>query len=144
MAIKTSGHKVLVNSLDAGDLQSIGSIKQKRNVKEYEAINTGVIVQAIGNVKTDPIAISVLYNPADTAGAGALETAFKDGTTVPFAIELSDKPAGDGTTTGLNGTTFSWTGAVVSDFEVNQEQDGDVLASFTINLNGAPTVTAAV
>ena len=136
MAIKTSGHKVRVNAKDAGDLQSIGSIKQKRNVKEYEAINTGVIVQAIGNVKTDPIAISVLYNPADAAGAKELETAFNDGTTVPFEIELSD-------TAGTNGTTFSWTGAVISDFEVNQEQDGDVLASFTVVLNGAPTVTAA-
>ena len=139
MAIKTSGHIVRVNAKDAGDLQSIGSIKQKRNVKEYEAINTGVIVQAIGNVKTDPIAISVLYNPADAAGAKELETAFNDGTTVPFEIELSDiVTAGTG-----NGTTFAWTGAVISDFEVNQEQDGDVLASFTVVLNGAPTVTAA-
>lgn len=136
MAIKTSGHKLLVNSKDAGDLQSIGSIKQKRDVKEYEAINTGVIVQAIGNIKTDPIAISVLYNPADAAGAGELESAFLNGTTVPFAIELSD-------TAGTNGTTFTWDGAVISDFEVNQEQDGDVLATFTANLNGAPVVTAA-
>jgi len=136
MAIKTSGHKILVNAKDAGDLQSIGSIKQKRNVKEYEAINTGVIVQAIGNIKTDPISISVLYNPADALGAGELEAAFKNGTTVPFAIELSD-------TLGANGTTFTWNGAVISDFEVNQEQDGDVLATFTANLNGAPVVTVA-
>ena len=136
MAIKTSGHIVRVNSKDAGDLQSIGSIKQSRPVKSYEAINTGVIVQAIGNVKTDPIALSVLYNPADTAGAKELETAFNNGTTVPFEIELSD-------TAGTNGTTFTWDGAVISDFEVNQEEDGDVLASFTATLNGAPTVTAA-
>ena len=136
MAIKTTGHILRVNSKDAGDLQSLGSIKLKRNVKEYEAINTGVIVQAIGNIKTDPIPVSVLYNPADAAGAKELETAFNDGTAVPFEIELSD-------TAGTNGTTFGWTGAVVSDFEVNQEQDGDVLASFTVNLNGAPTVTAA-
>ena len=136
MAIKTSGHIVRVNSKDAGDLQSIGSIKQSRPVKSYEAINTGVIVQAIGNVKTDPIALSVLYDPADAAGAKELETAFTDGTTIPFEIELSD-------TKGTNGTTFTWDGAVISDFEVNQEEDGDVLASFTATLNGAPTVTAA-
>jgi len=136
MAIRTSGHIVKVNSKDAGDLQSIGSIKQKRDIKEYEAINTGVIVQAIGNVKTDPIAISVLYNPDDSAGAKELETAFNTAATIPFEIELSD-------TKGENGTTFAWTGGVVSDFEVNQEENGDVLASFTIALNGAPTVTAA-
>ena len=136
MAIKTSGHIVRVNSKDAGDLQSIGSIKQSRPVKSYEAINTGVIVQAIGNVKTDPIALSVLYDPADAAGAKELETAFTDGTTIPFEIELSD-------TKGTNGTKFTWDGAVISDFEVNQEEDGDVLASFTATLNGAPTVTAA-
>ncbi len=136
MGIKTSGHKVLVNSKDAGDLQSLGSIKQKRAIKEYEAINTGVIVQAIGNIKTDPVAVSVLYNPSDAAGAGELEAAFKAGTTIPFAIELSD-------TAGTNGTTFTWNGAVISDFEINQETDGDVLASFTVALNGAPEVTAA-
>lgn len=144
MGIKTSGHKVRVNSVDSGDLQSIGSIKQKRATKEYEAINTGVVVQSVGKIKTDPIPMSVLYDPASATGAGELESAFNGGTTVPFEIELSDKPAGDGLTTGLNGTTFSWTGAVISDFEINQEDDGDVLASFTVALNGAPTVTAAV
>lgn len=136
MAIRTSGHKVLVNSKDAGDIQSIGSIKQNRNIKEYEAINTGVIVQAIGNVKTDPIDITILYNPGDTAGAKELENAFNSATTIPFAIELSD-------TLGVNGTTFTWSGAVISNFELSQEQDGDVLASFSAALNGAPVVTAA-
>ena len=136
MAIATTGHIVRVNSKDSGDLQSIGSIKMKRAIKEYEAVNSGVIVQAIGNVKTDAIPISVLYNPADTEGAGELESAFNAGSTIPFEIELSDK--GD-----ENGTTFTWDGAVISDFEVNPEQDGNVLASFTVNLNGKPVVKAA-
>lgn len=136
MAIKTTGTIVKVNDKDTGDLQSFGGVKQKRNVKEYEAINTGVIVQAIGNVKTDPITMSVLYNPADSAGAKELENAFNSGTIVPFSIELPD-------TAGTNGTTFSWDGAVISDFEVNPEADGYVLASFTASLNGAPTVTEA-
>ncbi len=139
MSIKTTGHTVRVNAKDAGDLQSIGSIKQKRNIKEYEAINSGVIVQAIGNIKTEPIGISVLYDPTDTAGAKELEAAFNAGTTIPFEIELSDIITQD---TG-NGTTFTWTGAVVGDFELNQEQDGDVLASFTVSLNGAPAITEA-
>ena len=136
MAIKTHGTIVRVNSKDAGDLQSLSGIKQNRPVKEYEAINTGVIVQAIGNIKTDPVTMSVLYDPADTAGAKELETAFNAGTTVPFEIELADK----GTT---NGTKFSWDGAVISSFEAVPEEDGDVLATFTVTLNGAPTVTAA-
>lgn len=137
MAIRTAGHKVFVNSKDVGNLLSLGSIKQKRAIKEYEAINTGVIVQAIGNIKTDAISIGVLYNPLDVLGAKALETAFTSGATVPFSIELSDKLI-------TKGTTFSWTGAVISDFEINQEQDGDVLATFSVSLNGAATVTAAV
>jgi hypothetical protein len=136
MAINTRGHKVSVNSKDVGDLNSLGSIKQKRATKDYEAINTGVIAQALGNIKTDPIPMSVLYNPADVLGAKELETAFNNGTTVPFSIELSNKVA-------TKGTTFAWTGAVVSDFEVNQEPDGFVIASFTVTLNGKPTVTAA-
>jgi len=136
MAISTHGHIVSVNSKVVGDLQSLGSIKQKRALKEYEAINSGVIVQALGNIKTDPITMSVLYNPADILGAGELEAAFLAGTIVPFSIELSDKIL-------TTGTTFAWTGAVISDFEVNQETDGDVLATFSVALNGAPTVTAA-
>ncbi len=136
MAIKTTGTIIRVNAKDAGDLQSFGGIKQNRPVKEYEAINTGVIVQAIGNVKTDPVTMSMLYDPADAAGAKELETAFNAGTTVPFEIELSD-------TQGTNGTKFAWTGAVVSSFEAVPEEEGDVLATFTVTLNGAPTVTAA-
>lgn len=136
MAIKTHGTIVRVNSKDAGDLQSLSGIKQNRPVKEYEAVNTGVIVQAIGNIKTDPVTMSVLYDPADTAGAKELENAFNSGDTVPFEIELSD-------TKGTNGTKFSWDGAVISSFEAAPEEDGDVLATFTVTLNGAPTVTAA-
>ena len=136
MAIRTSGHIVKVNSKNAGDIQSLGSIKQKRNTKDYEAINTGALVQAIGNIKTDPIPVGVLYNPADTAGAKELENAFNNGTTIPFEIELSDS-------LGVNGTTFSWDGAVISDFELNPETDGMWLATFTAALNGKPTVTAA-
>lgn len=139
MAIKTHGTIVRVNSKDAGDLQSLSGIKQNRPVKEYEAMNTGVIVQAIGNIKTDPVTMSVLYDPNDTAGAKELENAFNSGTTVPFEIELSDIiTAGTG-----NGTKFTWDGAVISSFEATPEEDGDVLATFTVTLNGKPTVTAA-
>jgi len=136
MAINTTGHIVRVNSVDAGDLQSIGNIKQKRAIKDYDAVNNETVVQAIGKIKTDPISISVLYDPASATGAGELEAAFKAGAQVPFEIELSDI----GTT---NGTKFTWDKASVSDFEINPEEDGFVLASFTVTLPGKPTVTAA-
>jgi hypothetical protein len=137
--INTRGHIVRANSEDVGCLQSIGNIKQSRGVIEYDCINTNTVIQAVGNVKTAPIALGVLYDPADAAGAKELETAFNDGTTIPFEIELSDIVT---PTTG-NGTTFAWTGAVISDFELEQQKDGKVLATFTVTLNGAPTVTAA-
>lgn len=139
MGIDTRGHKVLVNLVDSGDLNSIGNIKQNRGLKEYKAINTGTIVQALGDITTAPIAMSVIYDPASATGAGELESAFNDGTTIPFSIELSNiVTAGTG-----NGTTFAWTGAVVSDFELSPEEDGKIIASFTVALNGAPVVTAA-
>jgi|GEM_PF-3248499 len=137
--INTRGFIVTVNSKDAGDLNSLGAIKMNRPIKEYEAINTGTIVQALGNIKTDPIVMSVIYDTEDTAGAKELETAFFDGSTIPMAIELSDIVT---PTTG-NGTTFTWDGVVIKDFELNPEQDGKVIATFTASMNGKPTVTAA-
>lgn len=139
MSIDTKGHIVSANSKEVGCLQSLGSIKMSRAIKEYECLNTEEVVQALGKVKTAPIAMSVLFDPADANGSGELKTAFDSGTTIPFAIELSDIVT---PTTG-NGTTFTWSGAVISDFEIAQEENGKVLATFTAALNGAPTVTAA-
>ena len=138
MGINTVGHIVRVNAKDCGTLQSVGGIKQKRNVKEYDPVNADDIILAVGKIKTDPIPMSVIYNPADTNGAGELEAAFKSGEAVPYVIELSNKPNG-----GVNGTTFTWGGAVISDFELNPDDDGFILASFTATLNGVPTVTPA-
>ena len=138
MGIDTKGLIVRANGKDVGCLQSLGDISQKRNTKEYACINGDDIVVAVGNIKTDPISMSVLYNPADANGAGELEKAFNDGTKIPFEIELSDKPDG-----GTNGTKFSWDKTVISEFKITSEEDGMALASFTITVNGKPTVTAA-
>lgn len=135
--INTAGHIVRVNTKNMGDLESLGSIKMKKAVKEYKAINTGTVIQAVGTPTVEPISLSVLYDPANSAGAGELETAFLTNVPVALEIELSDK----GTT---NGTTYGWSSVVISDFEVNQEEDGKVLATFTMAVNGMPTVTAAV
>ena len=139
MGITTRDFIVMVNAKDAGDINSLGSIKMSRALKEYEALNTGAIVQAIGNMKTSPISIGLLYNPADAAGAKELETALNDATSIPFSIEMNNAVT---PSTG-NGTTWSWTAAVISDLELNPEQDGMWLATFTVAVNGAPTVTAA-
>ena len=134
--IRTQGHIVRVNSKVVGEIESIGDISRKRGVKEYKSINSGNITVVEGVATVDPISISVLYDPTDTAGASELEAAFNSGGTVPFEIELSDK----GTT---NGTTYTWSAAIISEFKQSQEEDGAVLASFTVNVNGLPTVTAA-
>lgn len=134
--IRTQGHIVRVNSKVVGEIESLGDISRKRGVKEYKAINSGNIVVVEGVATVDPITIGVLYDPADSAGAKELETAFLNGGPVPFEIELSDK----GTT---NGTTYSWSDAVISEFKQSQEEDGAVLATFTVNVNGLPTVTPA-
>lgn len=137
--IDTRGHIATVNSKVIGTIQSIGEVKLSRDVKEYKAINIENVVLAIGTMSAGDMSIGVLYDPADSAGAGEMETALMDGTEVPFSLELSDiVTAGTG-----NGTTFAWSGAVVKEMDINQDEDGKVLATYTIHLNGKPTVTAA-
>ena len=134
--INTLGLIVRVNAKDAGCLNSLGSINQKRNTTDYDCVNSDTVVTAIGNIKTDPISVGVLYNPADAAGAKELETAFNTGTAVPFEIELADS-------LGANGTTFSWSAAAISEFSIDPQKDGMALATFTVAVNGAPAVTPA-
>lgn len=136
MGIKTLGTIVKANGKEVGVLQSLGNISQKRNVQEYDAINVESVLIAVGSVKTDALTLGVIYDPADAAGAKELEAAFNDGTAIPFSIELSD-------TAGTNGTTFSWNEAAISDFTLEPQKDGFVLATFSVHLNGKPTVTVA-
>ena len=134
--IRTQGHIVRVNSKVVGEIESLGDLNMKRGVKEYKSINTGNIVVVEGAVSVDPISIGVLYDPSDAAGAKELETAFNSGGSIPFEIELSDK----GTT---NGTTYTWDAVIISEFKRTPEEDGAILANFTVNVNGTPTVTPA-
>ncbi|MFK5937725.1 MAG: hypothetical protein QM497_04920 [Sulfurimonas sp.] len=136
MGINTKGIILSANSKEVGCFQSVGDIDLSRDTKEYECLNNGDIELAVGNIKAGDIPVGVKYDPADSAGAGEMELSFKDGTAIPFTVELSNK----GTT---NGTTFAWTGAVVTNWKVSPEQNGFVLATFTIKLNGEPTITAA-
>jgi len=136
MGINTKGIILSANSQEVGCFQSVGDIDLTREVKEYECLNNGNIELAVGNIKAGDIPVGVKYDPSDSAGAGEMETAFKSGAAIPFAVELSDK----GTT---NGTTFTWSGAVVTSWKVTPEQNGFVIATFTVKLNGEPTITAA-
>jgi len=136
MSIKTIGTKVSVNSKEVGCIQSVGDIDLNRDITEYECINNGDIELAVGNIKAGDIPIGVKYNPSDSAGAGELETAFKSGSAIPYSVELSD-------TAGTNGTTFMWDGAVITSWKITPEQNGFVIATFTVKLNGEPTITAA-
>ncbi len=138
MPISTTGLIVRVNNKEVGCLQSLGNISMKRNVNEYDCVNTDDVIQAVGKIKTDPIAMSVLFDPADTNGQGALKAAFEGNTPVPFEIELSDKPDG-----GTNGTKYTWSGAVISELTLEPQKDGYVVANFTATLNGKPTITPA-
>jgi len=136
MSIQTKGIILKANDKTVGCFQSVGDIDLSRGVKEYECLNNGDIELAVGNIRAGDIPIGVKYDPADAAGAGELEASFKTGIAISFDVELSDI----GTT---NGTTFSWTGAVVTSWKVTPEQNGFVLATFTVKLNGEPTITAA-
>lgn len=139
MAISTKGIKLSANAKEVGCFQSVGDIDLSRETKEYECLGSGDIELAVGNIKAGDIPIGVKYDPSDSAGAGEMETAFKNGTAIPFSVELSNiiTPS-----TG-NGTTFAWTGAVVTSWKVTPEENGFVVALFTLKLNGEPAITAA-
>jgi len=136
MSIQTRGIILSANNKAVGCFQSVGDIDLTRETKEYECLNNGDIELAVGNIKAGDIPVGVKYDPADSAGAGEMETAFKSGAAIPFSVELSD-------TAGTNGTTFAWDGAVITSWKVSPEQNGFVLATFTVKLNGEPTITAA-
>jgi len=136
MAVKTTGTIFKVNGTDIGSVMSWGDITFQRGTKDYEPLNSDDVVIAIGRAKAFDMPISVLYNPADTGAQKALKDAVEGGNTVDIDIELSDKGSN-------NGTTFSWTGAAVSELKITPDQDGDYSASFTLRLPGMPTVTAA-
>ena len=139
MSIQTKGIIATANEKEIGCFQSIGDIDLSREPKEYECVSSGDIELAVGNIKAGDVPVGVKYDPADSAGAMEMETSFKSGVAIPFSVELSDIVT---PTTG-NGTTFSWTGAVVTSWKISPEQNGFVLATFTVKLNGEPTVTAA-
>ena len=136
MSTKTIGTLVSANAKVIGCIQSVGNIKLDRSVKEYTCLTTGDVELAIANIKAGDIPITVKYDPADAAGAGEMEASFLTGVTIPFSVELSN-------TLGVNGTTFSWDGAAVTSWEIQPEDEGFVLAVFTVKLNGEPTILAA-
>jgi len=136
MAVKTTGTIFKVNGTDIGSVMSLGDITFQRGTKDYEPLNTDEVMLAVGRAKAFDMPVSVLYDPSDTGAQKALKDAVEGGNTVSIDIELPDSG-------GNNGTTFSWSGAVVSELKVTPDQDGDYSASFTLRLPGMPTVTAA-
>ena len=139
MSIQTKGIIATANAKEIGCFQSIGDIDLSRETKEYECLSSGDIELAVGNMKAGDIPIGVKYDPADAAGAMEMETSFKTGVAIPFSVELNNAVT---PSTGT-GTTFAWTGAVVTSWKISPEQNGLVLATFTLKLNGEPTITAA-
>jgi len=136
MGIKAEGIKVRANGKEVGCLFSLGNIKQSRGKTEKKCMTTGEIITILDTIKTEPINMSVEYDPTDTAGAEEIQTLFGSANVFTFEIELSD-------TAGNNGTTFSWNKAVVTDSDLNPDSDGEAEITFTVSPGGKPAVTAA-
>ena len=136
--VDTNGTIVRVNDIATGALESLSGLKKKRPLKEYKSINTDRVILALGTASVEPFTISFIYDPEDTEGVKEFEKAFNDAAEVKFEIELPNKKTDDG-----NGTKYTWDKTVISDFEINPEEDGKYLATTTVAVNGLPTVTAA-
>ena len=134
--MKSNGIIVKVNNKIVGCLNDLGSIKQTREKNEKKCPFEDRVRNVLGVITTDDIPMAVAYDPADTAGAGEMESVFNSGSTCTFSVELPD-------TAGTNGTTFTWADAVITEFEVVPNDDGEVGAKFTMAPGAKPTVTAA-
>ena len=138
MAITTKGIIVRINDTDIGALLSLGDIKKSRNTKNYEPLNTDEVIIAVGRAQAGDISLKVKLDPDDTGAQKALSDAVDKGETVKFELELPNKKTDDG-----HGTKYTWEGCVVSDETITPEEDGFVLASFTVKTPGLPMVTTA-
>ncbi len=135
--ITTQGTIVRINGTDIGTILSIGDFVVERNTKEYQPLNDGENIIAIGRIKSGSNTLKVLLNPDDSVQQ-TLQGAVLDGVTVDFEIELPNKKTDSG-----NGTKYTWNGVVVSKLQYSPEEDGFYTASFDVQLPGAPTITAA-
>lgn len=135
--ITTQGTIVRINGTDIGTILSIGDFVVERNTKEYQPLNDGENIIAIGRIKSGSNTLKVVLNPDDSVQQ-TLQGAVLDGVTVDFEIELPNKKTDDG-----NGTKYTWSGVVVSKLQHSPEEDGFYTASFDVQLPGAPTITAA-
>ena len=135
--ITTQGTIVRINDNDIGAILSIGDFVVERNTKEYQPLNTGDNIIAIGRIKSGSNTIKVLLNPDDTVQQ-TLQDAVLDGVTVDFEIELPNKKTDTG-----NGTKYTWNGVVVSKLQITPDEDGFYTATFDVVLPGEPTITAA-
>ena len=134
--MQTEGIKVTINTKLVGCIDSIGAISQTRPKTTKRCLGTGLIRNILDVIETGDLDLGVIFDPTDTAGAGELETVFNNASEAVFAIELSD-------TAGTNGTTFTWSNAVIVKFEINPDDQGEVSATFTVAPGGKPTVTPA-
>ena len=135
--ITTQGTIVRINGTDIGTILSIGDFVVERNTKEYQPLNDGENIIAIGRIKSGSNTLKVLLNPDDSVQQ-TLQGAVLDGVTVDFEIELPNKKTDSG-----NGTKYTWSGVVVSKLQYSPEEDGFYTASFDVQLPGAPTITTA-
>lgn len=129
------GITVKVDGDLVGCLQTIGSIEETRNVKEYTCMSSNESAKSLGSISRGAIDIGLLLDETDVLGQAGLKAAFTANTEVAIAIELSD-------TLGVNGTIYTFTGKV-SKMSRSFPTDEGVMIDFTVEVASETVTTPA-
>ena len=125
-----------------GCTQALGDLVRTRAITEYSCIDSNSSSKAAGVISYSDFDIEMLFDPEDTAGQGALLTAFNDNKPIIFAYESPDIDTSVGTT-GASGTIV-WTNAVLSGDAISYSKDGKVGYKVTVSPYGGFSICKAV
>lgn len=113
-----------------GCLQNIGDIGTSRSVQEYSCMSEDAVAKSSGSMSLGNIAVSMLYNAADTAGQAELRSIYASGSTRTIVIVLNDIGA-------TYPTYFTFEG-FISAQSVSIQKDNAVMMTSTIEIASVP------
>lgn len=116
-------------------LIALGNYKQTRAKKEYKCMSSNESTVGLGSISRDPLTLELLYNEASADGQAKLSAAFNNNEPVQISIEFDNSG-------GVNGTTVEAL-VGIAELDLNFPKDGKIEAKFSVEFQGAATITAA-
>lgn len=116
-------------------LMSLGSYTQSRAKKEYKCMSSSESTVGLGSISRAPLTFELLYNENNVDGQEKLKAAFANNTGLQVVIEFDNSA-------GVNGTKIE-APMGVSEYDLSFPKDGKIESKFSLEFQGAATVTPA-